>query len=71
MPKIIVTVNPDGTTKSDFEGYEGPSCLNAEEKLRALLAAQGVHVHETNFVAKPELNQPEAQSHVQGQQEEA
>jgi hypothetical protein len=72
MPKIIVTVNPDGTTKIDFEGYEGPSCLDADDKLRALLAAQGVQVEQTSFVAKPELQQgQEQQSHVQRQSGEA
>ena len=70
MPKIIVTVRPDGSTKIDFEGYEGPSCIAADDKLRALLAAQGIHVQETNFVAKPELHQ-EVQSQKQGQHEEA
>ena len=70
MPKIIVTVNPDGTTKIDFEGYEGPSCIDADDKLRVLLAAQGVYVQETSFVAKPEMNQ-EVQSHTQAQHEEA
>lgn len=70
MPKIIVTVNPDGTTKIDFEGYEGPSCIDADDKLRALLAAQGVHVQQTSFLAKPELDQ-KAQSQKQGQHEEA
>ena len=70
MPKIIVTVNKDGTTKIDFEGYEGPSCIDADDKLRVLLAAQGVQVQETSFVAKPELNL-EVQSHTQGQHEEA
>ncbi len=70
MPKIIVTVNPDGTTKIDFEGYEGPSCMDADDKLRALLAAQGVQVEQTSFVAKPELTQQE-QSHTQRQHGEA
>jgi hypothetical protein len=70
MPKIRVTVNPDGSTSIDFEGYEGPSCLDAGEKLKALLAAQGVQVQQTNFVAKPELNQ-DAQSHGQREREEA
>ncbi len=70
MPKIIVTVNPDGTTKIDFEGYEGPSCMDADDKLRALLAAQDVQVEQTSFVAKPELTQQE-QSHTQRQHGEA
>jgi hypothetical protein len=61
MPKIIVTVRKDGTTKIDFEGYEGPSCLGADDKLRALLAAQGVQVEQTSFVAKPELEQGQEQ----------
>jgi hypothetical protein len=72
MPKIIVTVNKDGTTKIDFEGYEGPSCLDADDKLQALLAAQGIKVEQTSFVAKPELQQgQEQQSHAHRQSGEA
>jgi hypothetical protein len=70
MPKILVTVNPDGTTKIDFEGYEGPSCMDADDKLRILLASQGIQIQQTSFLAKPELNQ-EAQSQTQGQHGEA
>jgi hypothetical protein len=60
MPKEIkVTINPDGTTSTDFSGYQGPTCLDAAEQLRQLLAARfGIQVQQTNFVAKPELAQP-------------
>ena len=72
MPKVIAIVNKDGSTKFDFVGYEGPSCVDADDKLRVLLAALGVKVEQTSFVAKPELHQgQEQQSHVQQQSGEA
>jgi len=59
MPKEIkVTINPDGTTSTDFTGYQGPSCLDAAEQLRQLLAARfGIQVQQTSFTPKPELAQ--------------
>jgi Protein of unknown function (DUF2997) len=63
MPKEIkVTINPDGTTSTDFSGYQGPSCLDAAEQLRQLLAARfGIQIQQTQFTAKPELAASEAQ----------
>jgi hypothetical protein len=56
MPKEIrVTVNPDGTTTTDFSGYSGPSCLDAASRLRELLAQFGIQSEETLFTPKPEL----------------
>ncbi len=56
MPKeIAVTVNPDGTTKTDFSGFAGPSCLDAAQRLRELLAQFGIQSEETLFTPKPEL----------------
>jgi acetylornithine deacetylase/succinyl-diaminopimelate desuccinylase-like protein len=56
MPKEIeVTVNPDGTTKTDFSGFQGPSCLDAAKLLRELLAQFGIQSEETQFTPKPEL----------------
>jgi hypothetical protein len=56
MPKEIrVTVNPDGTTTTDFSGYRGPSCLDAANHLRELLAQFGIQSEETQFTPKPEL----------------
>ena len=56
MPKEIqVTINPDGTTKMDFSGYIGPSCLDAASCLRELLAQFGIQSEETLFTPKPEL----------------
>ncbi len=57
MPKEIeVKVNPDGTTKMDFSGFAGPSCLDAAKLLRELLAQQyGIQSEETLFTPKPEL----------------
>jgi hypothetical protein len=56
MPKEIeVTVNADGTTKTDFSGFAGPSCLDAAKLLRELLAQYGIQSEETQFTPKPEL----------------
>ncbi len=56
MPKEIeVTVNPDGTTKIDFSGFAGPSCLDAAKLLRELLVQFGIQSEETQFTPKPEL----------------
>jgi hypothetical protein len=56
MPKAIeVTINPDGTTKTDFSGFTGPSCLDVAYRLRELLAQFGVQSEETLFTPKPEL----------------
>ncbi len=56
MPKEIeVTVNPDGTTKTDFSGFAGPSCLDTAKLLRELLAQFGIQSEETLFTPKPEL----------------
>ena len=61
MPKeITITINPDGTTTTDFSGYQGPTCLDAAEQLRQLLAARyGIQVQQTSFTPKPELAQIE------------
>jgi Protein of unknown function (DUF2997) len=43
MPKEIqIIVNPDGTMKTDFSGFAGPSCLDAAKQLRDLLAQFGI-----------------------------
>lgn len=57
MRKIRVTVNPDGTTKTDMVGFVGESCLAEGEKLRQLLATYGIKSVQTGFEAKPELAQ--------------
>ncbi len=56
MPKEIrITINPDGTTTTDFSGYTGPSCLDAASRLRELLAQFGIQSEETLFTPKREL----------------
>lgn len=57
MREVKVTVNPDGTTRTDFTGYTGSTCLDAAAKLRQLLAAYGVQIEQTQFTPKPELTQ--------------
>ncbi len=55
MHEVKVTVHPDGTTSSDFSGFQGPSCLDEAERLRQILASLGIVCQQTSFVAKPEL----------------
>lgn len=56
---LNVTVNPDGTTKLDFNGFVGKSCLVEADKLREALAGLGITLEETSFVPKPELKATE------------
>jgi len=53
--EVNVTVNGDGTTKLDFNGFVGKSCLAEADKLREALARLGITLEETAFVPKPEL----------------
>lgn len=69
MREIRVTVNPDGTTKTDMIGYQGKSCLEEAERLRQLLASYGIQSLQTSFEAKPELLQTQAQEESQANQQ--
>jgi hypothetical protein len=69
MREIEVTINPDGTTKTDFSGFKGPSCLDAAAKLRDLLAQFGIQSEQTGFEAKPELKNAQAEANSQQQGE--
>jgi hypothetical protein len=70
MPKEIeVKVNPDGTTKMDFSGFVGPSCLDAAKLHRELLRQQyGIQSEETLFTPKPELEAALDNTQVQSRQ---
>ena len=69
MPKEIqITINSDGTTKTDFSGFQGPSCLDAAKQLRDLLAQFGIQSEETLFTPKLELESPLDNTQVQSQQ---
>ncbi len=69
MPKEIqIIVNPDGTMKTDFNGFAGPSCLDAAKQLRDLLAQFGIQSEETLFTPKLELESPLDNTQVQSQQ---
>lgn len=58
MREVKLTVNPDGTTNTDFSGFIGKSCLAEANKLRQILASYGIKLEETNFIPKPELDIP-------------
>jgi Protein of unknown function (DUF2997) len=71
MPKEIkIEVRPDGTTKTDFSGFQGPTCLDAAAKLRELLAQFGIQSEQTAFEAKPELKNAQVESSRQSQRGE-
>lgn len=56
--EITLTVNPDGTTQTDFNGFVGTACLAEAVKLAEALKAYGITVEQTNFIPKPELDIP-------------
>jgi hypothetical protein len=58
MREIRLTINPDGTTQTDFSGFVGKTCLLEADKLRELLSQFGIQVEETAFTPKPELDIP-------------
>ncbi len=68
LKEIAITVNSDGTTKTDFSGFQGLSCLDAAARLRELLAQFGIQSEQTGFDAKPELQNAQAEQGVQRQQ---
>ena len=71
MPKEIeITVNPDGTTTTDFSGFKGPSCLDAAARPRDLLAQFGIQSEQMGFEAKPELKNAQAEANGPRQQGE-
>ncbi len=55
MPKVIVTIDENGAVKRDYHGYEGESCLLADEQLRAQLAQYGLSLETIQLTPKPEL----------------
>ncbi len=65
MRSVTVHVAKDGTTTTDFDGFQGASCLEAAERLRTLLAALGVQCDVTSVLPKPELEAGQAQSEQQ------
>jgi hypothetical protein len=75
MPErsIKIFVNKDGSTTTDFSGFQGPTCLAEAAKLRDLLASLGIQTTETGFQPKPELDSVlnvAEQRGTQSQQEE-
>jgi hypothetical protein len=56
MPKrVLIQVNEDGTTHTDYLHFMGASCLAEGERLHALLAQFGVQVEQAHVFPKPEL----------------
>jgi hypothetical protein len=55
MPKIEVTINPDGSVRPDFFGFAGEACITADLHLRTQLAQFGLTLETVQVTAKPEL----------------
>lgn len=74
MRSVTVHIAKDGTTTTDFAGFQGASCLEAAEQLRQRLSALGIQSEITHLQAKPELGVSQAQAEPQrgsvGQQQE-
>ena len=54
--QVLVTVDQQGQTTLDFNGFVGQECLTTSDKLRTALAQLGITLADTNFIAKPALN---------------
>lgn len=68
MPeKISVTIQDDGSIKTDFSGFEGANCQVADQELRTRLAQFGLQLEAVQIIPKPELlaAQGEAQEQLQ------
>lgn len=55
LPGIMVTVQADGTTTTDFLHFPGTGCLAASRNLHALLAEYGISTEITTITPKPAL----------------
>ena len=55
MPKVEVTINPDGSVRPEFFGFEGEACITSDLQLRSRLAQFGLILEEVQVTAKPEL----------------
>jgi hypothetical protein len=54
--KVRVVIDPNGKARVEWEGYEGPACLVAADRLREVLDAKyGIKNTVEKFEAKPEL----------------
>ena len=57
MLEIHVTITGDGKVSVDYSGFTGTTCLDEAKKFYALLKESGIHLEETRFESKPELDQ--------------
>ena len=58
MPEVRVRVAPGGDVTMDYQGFRGPSCLQAAEALKKLLAKRyGVTVVDEQITNKPEMDE--------------
>ncbi len=55
LRKVVVTVDEESVTKTDYINFEGPACLAEGRQFHTLLAQFGVQVEQTGMTPKPEL----------------
>ncbi len=56
MPKrVVIRVNEDATTHTDYLDFVGASCLEEGARLHAILSGFGVQVEQAHVFPKPEL----------------
>lgn len=55
LPKLVITVQVDGTTTTDFAHFAGANCLTASKELHILLAEYGIVTETISMTPKPEL----------------
>lgn len=52
--EVTIEIEVEGNTTLDFAGFVGKTCLKEAERIRALLAARGLRIEDTNLKFKPE-----------------
>ena len=55
LPKLVITVQPDGTTTTDFLHFAGANCLAASHEVHMFLAEYGIATEMIGMTPKPEL----------------
>lgn len=53
--RVVMTVKPDGSLTSDFQGFQGRRCLEVSAQLQQDLARFGVAFADVHLTPKPTL----------------
>ena len=59
MPKIRVLIGKNGKITIDAEGFIGPKCIEATQKLEEILSAYGIQLSNKQVHLKPEYHKVE------------